>query len=222
MGATDLALVIDAAEASDPDERFDELHELREHGELMESTGQLAFRSARLLAASGDPSDLPAVAKLSLRAHEDGVDGAGLIHAEASDKIALYTGRPQLYGTVMLEHLGDIVQPPVDKRVSDDERAALGVPSLAELDRRMHDLSRRLATDRAQQVGWLPEGQRFCRVWLDHSPDDLRARMAAEGTSAWADGDVLTFVAESGTPVTVTPVFPIETWPAGDLSLIHI
>ena len=208
-------LVIVAANADDG-ARFDLLHELREHADLEESDGEVAFDAARLLAGSGDPSDLPAVARLSLKAHEAGIDGAGLIHAEASDKIALYTGRPQLYGTVMLEHQGDIVQPPVDKRVSDDERADLGVPLLDELQRRMTTLSRQLAVDRASQPGWLPDGQRFCRVWTDPEPAELRARIAAEGATAWADGDVITFVTESDSPVTVAPVFPIESWPAGD------
>jgi len=217
MPDRDLSLVLNETEtATDEAARFDLLHEVREHPGLEDLTGDASFDAARLLASSGDPSDLPAVARLSLRAHQDGIDGAGLIHAEASDKIALYTGRPQLYGTVMLEHQGDIVQPPVDKRVGDDERAELGVPSLAELQQRMKTLGRRLAVDRADQPGWLPDGQRFCRVWTDPDPSDLRARMAAEGTSAWADGDVITFVAESDVPVTVVPAFPIESWDAGD------
>lgn len=216
MSERDIATIVAAAQAADDNERFDLLHELREHPELELATGADAFAGAQLLAGSGDPSDLPAVARLSLAAHQHGIDGAGLIHAEASDKIALYTGRPQLYGTVMLEHQGDIVQPPVDKRVSDDERAELGVPSLDELQRRMTTLSRRLAVDRADQPGWLPDGQRFCRVWTDPQPAELRARMATEGATAWADGDMITFVAESDTPVTVTPVFPIESWDAGD------
>ena len=216
MGDRDVAVVVATAEGASDSEQFDLLHELREHDQLDNAGGQVAFGAARLLAASGDPSDLPSVARLSLQAHQDGIEGAGLIHAEASDKIALYTGRPQLYGTVMLEHQGDIVQPPVDKRISDQERAELGVPSMEELQRRMATLSRRLAVDRAAQPGWLPEGQRFCRVWTNPEPAVLRARMASEGTTAWADGDAITFVAESASPVTVTPAFPIETWDAGD------
>ncbi len=216
MGDRDVAVVVATAEGASDSEQFDLLHELREHDQLDNADGQVAFGAARLLAASGDPSDLPSVARLSLQAHQDGIEGAGLIHAEASDKIALYTGRPQLYGTVMLEHQGDIVQPPVDKRISDQERAELGVPPMGELQRRMATLSRRLAVDRATQPRWLPEGQRFCRVWTNPEPAALRSRMATEGTTAWADGDIITFVAESASPVTVTPAFPIETWDAGD------
>jgi enterochelin esterase-like enzyme len=217
MTHRDLTVVVAEAEAADENARFDLLHELREHPELESLDGQDAFRAARLLSVSGDPSDLPAVARLSLQAHQwGGVEGAGLIHAEASDKIALYTGRPQLYGTVMLEHQGDIVQPPVDKRVSDEERAELGVPPLAELQERMATMTRQLAVDRADKPGWLPEGQRYCRVWTHPEPAELRARMEAEGASAWADGDVLTLVAESDLPVTAAPVFPMESWDAGD------
>jgi len=216
MTNRDLTSVLTDTEALPADDRFDLLHELREHPDLESATGEMADRACRLLAASGDPSDLPAVARLSLEAHQTGLNGAGLIHAEASDKIALYSGRPQLYGTVMLEHQGDIVQPLVDKRVSDAERAELGVPSLEELQRRMTALSRQRAIDRAGQPGWLPDGQRFCRVWTDPTPVRVRARMEAEGTSAWADGDVITFVAESAEPVTVTPTFPIESWGIGD------
>ncbi len=216
MTDRDVSALVQTAQAADEDERFDLLHELRHHPALDAATGRVAFDAARLLAASGDPSDLPSVARLSLQAHQDGIEGAGLIHAEASDKIALYTGRPQLYGTVMLEDHGDIVQPPVDKRVSDAERAALGVPDLAELERRMKQLSLQLAVDRAAQPGFLPNGWRYCRVWTDSTPADLRARREAEGASAWADDDVITFVTESDVQVTVPPVFPVESWDAGD------
>ena len=216
MSERELVAIVQAAEAAQSDERLQLLDELREHHRLDQATGEMAFRLSRLFAASGDPADLPSVARLSLVAHDAGFDGAGLIHAEASDKIALYTGRPQLYGTVMFEHQGDIVHPPVDARVSNTEREALGVPPLEELQHRMSALSRTLATQRASQAGWLPDGQRFCRVWTDPAPAELRARMEAEGASSWADGDIITFVAESDDPVTVNPVFPLQTWDAGD------
>lgn len=216
MTAPDLDELLQTAAAADDDARFDLLHEIRTHPGLEDATDESAFTAARLLAGSGDPGDLPAVARLSLQAHQDGIAGAGLVHAEASDKIALYTGRPQLYGTVMLEQQGEIVQPPVDKRVSDAERAELGVPDLAELRRRMTQLTRELAVDRAGQPGLLPQGQRYCRVWLDRDPGELRERMAAEGVAAWADGDVLTFVTESDRPFTAAPVFQLESWEAGD------
>ena len=79
MSERDVTTVVDAAEAADENQRFDLLHELREHEALDAAQGADAFRAARLLAGSGDPSDLPAVARLSLQAHQDGFEGAGLI-----------------------------------------------------------------------------------------------------------------------------------------------
>ena len=176
----------------------------------------ITLRVARLLAGSGDPSDLPVVAQLAADAHRSGETGAGLVFAEAADKIALFSGRPQRYGTVMVEHQGDVVQPPVDPSVTDEERTALGVPTMAELQQRMDEVTRQLAIERAARPGFLPPGERFCRVWNNPDPADLRARMAEVGSGAWADGDVITFVCESDSPVAVTPVFPISSWPAGD------
>ena len=208
--------LLEAALNASGNERFDLLDEIRAHPELESlSSPESAGAAAVLLANSGDPSDLPNVARLSLVAHEGGIDGAGRIHAEASDKIALYTGRPQLYGTVMLEQNGEVVQPPVNPRVTDEERQALGVPTLAELHERMERATIDLARERANQPGLLPEGQRFCRVWTEPDPADLRARMATDG-SAWADGDILTLVKETPVPFAVPPTFQLMSWPAGD------
>lgn len=218
--SADLTALLDAAEPEPVDgaRRFELVDRIRVHPDLTEVGGDAAHRAARLLAVSGDPNDLPSVASLAGRAHRDGIAAAGPIHAEAIDKISLFQNRPQPYGTVMVEHQGDIVQPPVDPRTSDDERRALGLPSLAEMQQRMIDASRRLAVERGARPGELPPGQRFARVWTDPDPDELRSRLGAEGASsaAWADGDILTFVATSDVPVAVTPVFPIPSWPIGD------
>jgi enterochelin esterase-like enzyme len=212
-----LEALLDAAEAVavDGPERFDLLDRLRADPGLATVAGPPALRAARLLSVSGDPNDLPAVANLAGRAHQAGVDGAGPVHAEAIDKISLFQNRPQPYGTVMVEHQGDIVQPPVDPRTADEERQALGLPTLAVMRERMEEASRRLAVERARTPGALPPGQRFCRVWTGPTASQLRARLAAEGARAWADGDILTFVAESDVAVAVTPVFPLPSWPVG-------
>ncbi|MGF1599377.1 MAG: alpha/beta hydrolase [Acidimicrobiales bacterium] len=215
-GGDDLPILLTEAEGADELARLGLVDRLRHHPRLRLATGVDALRAARFLAVSGMAEDLMEVARLSRRAHDDGIDGAGVVHAEAVDKIALYQGRAQLYGTVMVEHQGDIVQPPVDPTIDDAERVALGVPTLAELRRRMSELSRQLARERATETGALPRGQRWCRVWTDPDPDELRARREAEGASAWADGGILTFVAESDVPVAVTPVFPIPSWEVGE------
>lgn len=188
----------------------------RTHPDLTELTGSLALRASRLLASSGQATDLPDVARLAKLAHDEGIDGAGLVYAEAADKLALFSGQPQPYGTVMVEHQGDVVQPPVDPTTNDFQRAQYGVPPLSQLLERVETVARQLAVERAGTPDYLPPGQRYCRVWNDPDPVALRARREAEGAGAWADGDVITFVAESAVPVAVTPVFPIPSWDAGD------
>jgi enterochelin esterase-like enzyme len=212
----DLAALLTEAEKADPAARMELTTQVRGHELLGSTGGELALRAAKLLAESGDPSDLPDAVRLAERAHTDGVDGAGPVYAGCADKIALYSGRPQPFGTVMVEHQGEIVQPPVDPATTDEERNALGVPPLSELEQQVRTASRIVATERAEQPGYLPQGQRFCRVWTDPDPTQLRARMQAEGSNAWADADVLTFVTESAVPVAVTPVFPMPSWDAGD------
>ncbi|MEL6985039.1 MAG: hypothetical protein AAFO29_21590, partial [Actinomycetota bacterium] len=198
-----LLAVAEAAEADSPD-AFAAIDAVRADPGVGTVDGLDALRVARLLAVSGDPNDLPTVAELAGRAHRSGVSGAGPIHAEAVDKIHLFQNQPQPYGTVMVEHQGEIVQPPVDHRVPDADRQALGLPTLAEMQDRMAEVSRQMATDRASAPGALPVGQRFARVWTDPDPSELRALLAAEDQPAWANGDILTFVVESVQPVIVT------------------
>ncbi len=209
----DLDALLDTLEAADDPGA---VATLRAHPGLDAAEGVTAARAAALLAESMDPTDLPAAARLARRAHDDGVDGAGLLFAGCADKLALYSGRPQPFGTIMIEHQGEMVQPPVDPATGDDDRSAFGVPSLAELRAQIFEAARAVARERAEQPGALPQGVRFARVWTDPDPAELRARREAEGAPAWADGDVLTFVTESAEPAAVTPVFPIPTWEAGD------
>ncbi len=216
MSPDELLQMVTEIEGLSEEARPDAIDQLRNEPMLAEVDPATALRIARLFSASGDPADLPIVAELAGKAHDAGLEGAGLVFAEAADKICLYSGRPQRYGTVMVEHQGDVVQPPVDPTITDAQREELGIPPMAVLQERMAGVTRQLAVERATQPGFLPPGERFCRVWNDPDPVDLRARMAAEGTTAWADGDVITFVTESPVPVAVTPVFPISSWDAGD------
>jgi enterochelin esterase-like enzyme len=212
----DLAALLSQAEAADELARVGFVDRLRAHPDLDRVAGTDALRAAALLADAGALPDLPRAAALAHVAHEAGVDGAGLLFAMCTDKLSLYSGRPQPYGTVTVEHMGDVVQPPVDPSTSDDERAALGVSPLSQLRREAEGATRELARHRARTPGQLPPGQPFCRVWADPDPAQLRTRMEAEGAQAWADDDVITFVTESVVPVAVTPVFRLPSWDAGD------
>ncbi|MEM7338251.1 MAG: alpha/beta hydrolase-fold protein [Actinomycetota bacterium] len=197
------------------------IERIRTHPEIeaMESVdvvdGIIAGRVARALAEHGVVPDLPLAAALSHRAHGAGVPDSGRLHARCVDMLNLYQGRPQPYGTVTVEHQGELVQPAVDPATTDDERASLGVVPLAELRAEVQEANRNLARARAADPGAFPPNQRHGRVWTDPTADEVRARIAADG-SAWADGDVLTFATEADAPVVVTPVFPIPSWSIGD------
>lgn len=212
----DLAALLAEAEGADDATRFGLADKLRAHPGLAGASGEQALRAAALLADSGALPDLPQAAALAQRAHEEGVAEAGVLYAMCTDKLSLYSGRPQPYGTVSVEHQGDIVQPPVDPATSDEDRIALGVQPLRLLRAEVEKAGRELAVRRASTPGELPAGQNFCRVWTGDDPSELRARRDAEGASAWADGDIITFVSESLGPVAVTPVFPMPSWDAGD------
>lgn len=221
MTDVSLSSLVAAVDIADDMELPDLLDAIRTHPDMDDlgndhGDAQVAFGAAAALNASGEINDLPAIAALARRAHDGGVDGAGVVFAEAMDKMSLYRGRPQPYGTVMIEHQGDVVQPPVDPSVSDDERAEFGIPGREQLRQQCIDMSRALAIKRAAPGVQLAPGQRYHRVWMDANPADLRTRMASEGASAWADGDVITMVCESDDPVAATPVFPMASWDAGD------
>jgi len=208
----ELQTLLAVAQGADEMARVHLVDRLRAHPDAGSLRGAAALVAADLLRSSGTLADLPEAARLARAAHDDGVAGAGHLHANLVDQVALYSGRPQPYGTVLVEHEGDVVQPPVDPDVDDDARRALGVPPLAELRAEADRAGRDLARERAATPGLLPRGMRFCRVWTDPDADALRARRAAEGAAAWADDDILTFVADSPVPVMVSPTFPLWSY----------
>lgn len=212
----DIGGLLSQAEGADETVRASLVEQIRSHPDLAAATGEQALQAAVLLADYGAVADLPFASALARMAHEDGVDGAGALYAMCADKLALYSGQPQPYGTVSVEHQGEVVQPPVDPATTDEERQALGVAPLHRLQTDTDNANRELARQRAATPGSLPPGLPFARVWADPDPADLRARMEAEGSQAWADGDVITFVTESAVPVAVTPVFEFPSWEGGD------
>ena len=211
----ELDQLLSEIEQADPVDIDRLLLDLRDHPSLETIDGPGALRAARALAGSGLYPDLPEAADLAMRAHRSGVADAGVLFAETADKIAAINGQAQPFGTLVVEHQGDMVQPPVDPGITDDQRAELGLPTLAEITAAAMAESHRRARERGAGAG-LREGEPFARVWHDPDPAALRQRWQDEGAQAWADGDELTFVTESDEPVVVTPVFPLATWDAGD------
>lgn len=183
---------------------------------LQQADGPVALRAARALSVHGGPQTLSIAGELAARAHRSGQAGAGVVFAECSDKMSLLSGRPQQFGTVVTQHLGDLVLAPTDGSVDDESRNRMGLPTLvqrrAEIDRR----NRERARERAEQGG-LPPGQRLCRVWRDPSPQFLNAKLEADPAGCWADGDELTFACRSDAAgVLPGPVIELPMWRVGE------
>ena len=74
--------------------------------------------------------------------------------------------------------------------VTDQERAAAGRATLAELSRKLHVTNRRRAAKRFRKG--LPGGENLARVWRQRDPAELRERVNdGSPLAVWAEGDVL-------------------------------
>jgi enterochelin esterase-like enzyme len=199
-------------EGADPETAPFFVRELLQHAELPNLQGGESLRAARAITVHAGPQQLPIAGELAGRAHQAGVPGAGALFAECADKIALMTGRPQRFGTVVLEHQGDLVMGPIDGIADDEMRNSFGLPPLLEMRQRIEKQNQSRARERYQAVG-LPLGQKFCRVWSDPTVAELRAGLASNPEGAWVDGNDLTMVCQStGNGIIPGPVFELPMW----------
>ena len=80
--------LLEAALNASGNERFDLLDEIRAHPDLESlSSPESAGAAAVLLANSGDPSNLPNIARLSLITHKSNINKTKRIHTKTNDKI---------------------------------------------------------------------------------------------------------------------------------------
>ena len=172
------------------------VRQLLQHEELPNLQGVEALRASRAIAVHAGPQQLPIAGELAGRAHQAGIPAAGALFAECADKVALMSGRPQRFGTVVLEHQGDLVMAPLDGVADDDIRNDFGLPPLVDMRRGIDEQNRTRARDRAQNDG-LPPGQKFCRIWSDPTAADLRSGLAKYPEGTWANGDDLTIACQS-------------------------
>ncbi len=196
--------------------------QLRTHRQLADLQGTDAMRAARHLLELGNIGDLQNCAGLALRAHEAGVDRAGVLFATVVDRFSVYNSRRQRFGTFAYEHQGELVLAPLDGTVTDEQRAELGMSSLGDLRAGMDEANRQSARQRAHDGG-LDRGKTFARIWRDPTEEQLRARWAAEGQPVWADGDELTFVCDKPfAGALVGPIFEIPMWNVGELLVLQV
>ncbi|MDH4146216.1 MAG: alpha/beta hydrolase-fold protein [Acidimicrobiia bacterium] len=198
------------------------LNELRSHPELAGIEGALALRAARALETHGNMADLTQAADLAWRAHLSGEPDASLLFATCTDRHSVIQGRAQPFGTVTMEHQGDVVLAPIDPSTPPEMRQRLGLPDADTLRARVEDYNRQRAVARAEQPG-VPDGKQFCRVWREPTAAELRARWEAEGEPVWADGDELTFVCDRPLPgAIVGPLFELPMWRVEDLLVLQV
>ena len=199
-------------ETTDPETAPFFVRQLLQHEELPNLQGAEALRASRAIAVHAGAQQLPIAGELAGRAHQAGVPGAGALFAECADKVALMSGRPQRFGTVVLEHQGDLVMAPLDGIADDETRNDFGLPPLIQMRHGIDEQNRSRARERGQSDG-LPPGQKFCRIWFDPSAADLRSGLASHPEGAWANGDDLTIVCEAeAAGIIPGPVFDLPMW----------
>ena len=96
------------------------------------------FHAAAILAGSSAPEELARAEELARRALAIDPDllAARPLVATAVDRRAMVAGKPQKYGTQIVERDGRWQLHPVDPATTDAERAAMGLPPLADAQAR--------------------------------------------------------------------------------------
>jgi len=116
-------------------ERAAKARTLAEEGRLHSARDYL--RAAVLIVESDSPADWELAARLGSTAAEMGEPMGLRVVAEAIDKDLMRQGLPQRYGTQWIWDAEKVAWRlyPIDAATTDEERAALGVPSYGELIR---------------------------------------------------------------------------------------
>jgi len=98
--------------------------------------------------------------ELARRAADAGAPGARWLAAAATDRLLMFSDRPQRFGTQYVQRDGRWVLYQVDPATTDEVRAEWGVPPLAEARRRADDLNRQGLHDRGGEGGEGGDGSR--------------------------------------------------------------
>ena len=218
-----IAELLDQLDDADPTMVSAHVAALRAHPDLGDVGGVEAGRAAQALLTHGGMRDVQAAADLAKRAHDGGVPGAGRVLATCIDRFTFLGTRTQRFGTLTMEHQGDLLLAPTwTARCDDEVRASVGMPPLAALRAEVDEANRVRARERAA-AGGLPNGMMFARVWRDPTEEQLRARWAEVGEPVWADGDELTFVCDKPLAgALVGPIFELPMWPVGGLLVLTV
>jgi hypothetical protein len=129
-------------------ERFAAIVTWHDAGEVVSPLQR--FWASAALVRSDEPMHLLMAEFLGASAAHLGEHRGRLVEAEARDRISMLVGEPQPYGTqsVFVPITGQWRLYAVDPRTTDEERRAMGLPSLAELEARANARNSRELTER--------------------------------------------------------------------------
>lgn len=105
------------------------------------SASEPGFDELMELAASADPAEVDRAHELAVRRMR-AEPRLQLVAATAYDRTRVLAGRPQKFGTQVIEQRGRLIPWPVDAATTDTERAKWGVATLARLAERVADAPR--------------------------------------------------------------------------------
>ncbi|MDQ4070284.1 MAG: alpha/beta hydrolase-fold protein [Actinomycetota bacterium] len=174
-----------------------------------EPTGDEAYALARILshAGPGHTSTLERARELAHVAHTKGHPEAGRLFATCVDRLLVADGEPQRYGTLRMTVAGEIRCPDLDPSVTDDERAALGLPPAAQVREEVARTNREAARRVAEEG--LPPGVNLRRVLRRFRPAELERVLGDRREGVWREGDDV-FLCWRGQAEAVTAWFGVE------------
>lgn len=124
-----------------PDSRVERLDDVRQALANPEISARERVFGALLLLDSAEVGDMELAHVTAERALDAGLEEARPVMAQAIDRALYLQGYPQKYGTQYhRDEAGTWQLYPVDQNTRDDERRAMGVPTLAEALARVREL----------------------------------------------------------------------------------
>ncbi|HUW24108.1 MAG TPA: hypothetical protein VMW04_00610 [Patescibacteria group bacterium] len=113
-------------------ERRKKVQGLISNGLLKEADGEIYYQLSLILQHGETPEDYWQAHEYAKKAFESGVVGSGRMVANTLDRYLKHIGEPQKYGTQSRwnEEQQRYIQYPVSLDTTDEERFALGLPSL--------------------------------------------------------------------------------------------
>lgn len=156
---------------------------------MTDLTAEEAYRAAATLGSEAEEAWVERGADLSLKAWHEGYPNAGALHAACVDRLCLLRRALPKFGVNHWEHDGELMMPVIDGSVTDAERRALGLPSLAEVKVEL-ELENRTRAEAVFRTG-LPDDAQVRRVWRKWATAELLRHQPV-----WRDGDDLTLIYE--------------------------